>query len=56
MRGKCVLKTPVRDVQKSFMSLSRIYDAGHRVVFLKDGGYIGQDRGQNLRARTTCIV
>ena len=37
---KCVLKTPVRRVQKSLMSLSRICDAGHHVVFLKNGGYI----------------
>ena len=41
---KCVLKTSVRLVQKSLMSLSRIFDAGHRVVFLKDGGYIEHER------------
>ena len=41
---KSVLKTPVRRVQKSLMSLSRICDAGHRVVFLKDGGYIEHER------------
>ena len=41
---KCVLKTPVRDVQKSLLSLSRICDAGHHVVFWTDGGYIEHGR------------
>ena len=41
---KCVLKTPVRDVQKSLMSLSRICDVGNHVVFLKDSGYIEHER------------
>ena len=36
----CVLKMPVCDVHKSLMSLSRICNAGHHVVFLKDGGKI----------------
>ena len=39
-----VLKMPARDVQKSLMSLSRICDAGHHVVFLKDGGYTEHGR------------
>ena len=37
---KCVMKMQVTDVQKPLMSVSRICDAGHRVVFLRDGGYI----------------
>ena len=41
---KCVLKTPVRDVQKSLMRLSRICDAGHHVVFLKNEGHIEHER------------
>ena len=30
----------MRNVQKSLVSVSRICDVGHHVVFLNDGGYI----------------
>ena len=41
---KCVMKMQVTDVQKPLMSVSRICDAGHRVVFLRDGGYIEHEK------------
>ena len=37
---KCMLRMQVTDVQKPLMSVSRVCDAGHRVVFTRDGGYI----------------
>lgn len=37
---KCMLKMQVTDVQKPLMSVARICDAGHRVVFEHDGGYV----------------
>lgn len=37
---KCTINMQVTDVQKPLMSVSRICDAGHRVVFTKEGGYI----------------
>ena len=43
-RHKCVMKMQVTDVQKPLMSVSRICDAGHRVVFLRDGGYIEHEK------------
>ena len=49
---KCVMKMQVTDVQKPLMSVSRICDAGHRVVLLRDGGYTREDRTQNrVRSR-----
>ena len=36
----CLLKMQVTDVKKPLMSVARICDAGHRVVFTKDGGSI----------------
>ena len=41
---KCVMKMQVTDVQKPLMSVSRICDAGHHVVFLRDGGYIEHEK------------
>jgi hypothetical protein len=35
-----MLKMQVTDVKKPLMSVSRICDAGHRVVFTKGGGTI----------------
>ena len=37
---KCMLKMQVTDVKKPLMSVSRICDAGHRVVFEANGGSI----------------
>ena len=37
---KCMLKMQVTDVRKPLMSVARICDAGHRVVFTKSGGII----------------
>ena len=37
---RCLLKMQVTDVKKPLMSVARICDAGHRVVFTKDGGSI----------------
>ena len=41
---KCVMKMHLIDVQKPLMSVSRICDAGHRVVFLRDGVYIEHEK------------
>ena len=38
--AKCTVKMQVTDVRKSLMSVSRVCDEGHRVVFEKHGGYI----------------
>ena len=37
---KCLLKMQVTDVKKPFTSVARICDAGHRIVFTKNGGTI----------------
>ena len=37
---KCVLNMQVTDVKKPLMSVARICDAGHEVVFQSGGGYI----------------
>ena len=37
---RCLLKMQVTDVKKPLMSVARICDAGHRVIFTKDGGTI----------------
>jgi len=37
---KCVLNMQVTDVKKPLMSVARICDAGHEVVFASSGGYI----------------
>lgn len=36
----CMLKMQVTDVQRPLISVSRICDAGHRVVVTRQGGYI----------------
>lgn len=36
----CLLKMQVTDVQKPLLSVSRVCDSGHRVVFHSQGGYI----------------
>ena len=38
--AKCKIRMQVTQVRKSLMSVSKICDAGHRVVFNKVGGYI----------------
>jgi hypothetical protein len=38
--SRCTLKMQVTNVTKPLMSVSRICDAGHRVVFEDKGGYI----------------
>ena len=37
---KCMLNLQVTDVKKPLMSVARICDAGHEVVFQSGGGYI----------------
>ena len=37
---KCMLNMQVTDVKKPLMSVARICDAGHEVVFQSGGGYI----------------
>ena len=37
---RCMLRMQVTDVQKPLMSVPRICDAGHRVIFTKQGGHI----------------
>ena len=57
-RRKCVMKMHVTDVQKPLMSISRTCDAGHRVIFLRDGGYIEHENtGQRtgVRALRQCV-
>ena len=40
----------VTNVRKSLMSVSKICDAGHRVIFEKQGGYIEHvDSGERTR-------
>ena len=41
--NKCTLKMQVMDVTKALMSVARISDIGHTVVFRKDGGEIKHD-------------
>lgn len=36
----CLLKMQVTDVPKPLLSVSRVCDSGHRVVFHSRGGYI----------------
>ena len=38
--AKCTVRMQVTNVRKSLMSVSKICDAGHTVIFHKDGGYI----------------
>ena len=38
--AKCLIRMQVTDVRKSLMSVSKVCDSGHRVVFEKDFGYI----------------
>ena len=40
--SKCVLRMQVTDVRKSLMSVGKVCDEGHRVVFEAPGGYIEQ--------------
>jgi len=40
---KCLLKMQAADVKKPFMSVGRICDAGHRLVFPSSGGTIEHD-------------
>ena len=37
---KCMLNMQVTDVKKPLMSVARICDAGHEVIFKSDGGII----------------
>ena len=37
---KCILNMQVTDVKKPLMSVARMCDAGHEVVFQSGGGYI----------------
>ena len=47
---KCMLRMQVTDVKKPLMSVARICDAGHNVVFTKGGGYIEHmETGQKTR-------
>lgn len=47
-----MLKMQVTDVQKPLMSVARICDAGHKVVFAKEGGVIEHEiTGQKTRFR-----
>jgi hypothetical protein len=49
---RCMLKMQVTDVQKPLMSVARICDAGHKVVFAKEGGVIEHEiTGQKTRFR-----
>ena len=38
--AKCTVRMQVTNVRKSLMSVSKVCDAGHRVIFTKEGGYI----------------
>ena len=38
--AKCIVGMQVTNVRKSLMSVSKICDAGHKVIFTKGGGYI----------------
>ena len=48
--AKCTVRMQVTSVRKSLMSVSKICDAGHRVTFGRDGGYIEHEAtGQKTR-------
>ena len=48
--NRCMLKMQVTDVQKPLMSVARICDAGHRVIFDRSGGVIEHESsGQRTR-------
>ena len=49
--SKCVIKMQVTDVRKSLMSVSRVCDEGHRVVFEAAGGYIEH----SVTGESTCF-
>ena len=38
--AKCTVRMQVTQVRKSLMSVSKVCDAGHRVIFERNGGYI----------------
>ena len=38
--AQCTVRMQVTDVRKSLISVSRVCDSGHRVVFESGGGYI----------------
>ena len=38
--SRCTVRMQVTGVRKSLMSVSKVCDAGHRVIFDKHGGYI----------------
>ena len=38
--SKCTVIMQVTNVRKSLMSVSKVCDAGHKVIFTKGGGYI----------------
>ena len=40
MGAKCLIRMQVTDVRKSLMSVGKVCDEGHRVIFEKSGGYI----------------
>ena len=37
---RCTVRMQVTDINKSLMSVSRICDTGHKVIFDSEGGYI----------------
>ena len=54
---RCMLNMQVTDVRRPLMSVSRICDAGHRVVFEADGGYIEQvDTAERTRFQRVANV
>ena len=38
--AKCIVRMQVNDIRKPLMSVSKVCDAGHKVVFTSNGGYI----------------
>ena len=38
--GDCALRLQVTDVQRTLLSVSKVCDGGHEVVFRSDGGFI----------------
>ena len=48
--SKCMIRMQVTNVKKSLMSVSKVCDQGHRVVFEKECGYIEHlETGQRTR-------
>ena len=55
--SRCTVRMQVTDINKSLMSVSRICDTGHRVIFDSHGGFIEHiQSGQKTAFERKCVV